>query len=214
MSGIRDARLALRGAAGRSPAQLAGTFSRLNLRLAEIAALDEFGCSRRKEAEALLRELETRTQSLSAAGDGPGKRLGEYRGRVWMTRPRPGIDRVGSAWLIRNFIDPQAKFVFSSDPDSHRSPVRFDMLEGEFTHVGDSCTFETLLGRFNLRDKRLRLIAQIIHDADLGDHKFGRTEGKALDLILTGWGKTDWSDQQILRRGFDLYDAFYLTVGR
>lgn len=210
---IRDLRLGLRDAAVRSRAQLAGAFTRLSDRMSEIAASDEFGCSRRKEAEALLEELEGRTRPDASGGEVWAKRAGEYRGRVWMTRPRPGVDRVASAWLIRKFIDPRARFAFSSDPHAHPGAVRFDIVEGEFTHVGEQCTFETLIHRFNLRDRHLRLIAQIVHDADLGDNKFGRTEGKAIDLVLVGWAKMDWPDQEILRRGFDLYEALYLTLG-
>jgi len=210
---IRDLRLALRDATGRSQAQLDGIFARLNLRLSEIAALDTFGCARKKEAEALLKELAARSRAGQPAGGGATKKLAEYRGRVWMTRPRPGVDRVSSAWLIKNYIDPKAKFIFSSHPQARDGVIRFDMFEGEFTHVGDDCTFETLLKRFKLRDKRLRWIAQMVHDADLADNKFGRPDGKAIDLILTGWGKMDWPDGEILRRGFDLFDAFYLMLG-
>jgi len=87
------------------------------------------------------------------------------------------------------------------------------MFGGDFTHLGDDCTFETLLKRFNLRDKPLQQIAQIIHDADLEDDKFGRPEGRAIELITKGWGKMDWPDEEILRKGFELFDALYLTVG-
>ena len=96
-----------------------------------------------------------------------------------------------------------------SNPDA----VRFDMFGGEFTHVGDDCTFETLMKHFKLRDKRLEEIAQIIHDGDLEDNKFGRPEGKAIELITKGWGKMNWNDEEILRKGFELFDALYLTVG-
>ncbi len=209
---IRDARLALRTASSRSKAQLGGAFTRLNLRLSEIEAVDAFGCAKRKEAETLLKELEECARAQPAHASGASRKLGEFRGRTWMTRPRPGIDRVSSAWLIRNFIDSKAKFVFSPEARSGDGVIRFDMFEGDFTHVGEDCTFETLLKRFGLRDKRLRRIAEMIHDADLHDGKYGRPEGKAIDWILVGWGKTDWSDDEILRKGFELFDALYLTL--
>ncbi len=141
------------------------------------------------------------------------KETDEYRGRIWMTRPRPEVDRVGSAWLIKHFIDPKARFAFSSDPHTYPGAIRFDMFEGEFTHVGDNCTFETLLKRFELRDRRLRLIAQIVHDADLDDDKFGRAGGRAIDLIFKGWARTDWPDEEILKKGFVLFDGLYLSLG-
>ena len=209
---IRDARLALRSAAGRSKAQQLLDFSRLNRRLIELNTIDFFGCGKRKEAEDLMRELEAGARANVASGTGDKKNPEEYRGRVWQTRPRPEVDRVGSAWLIQHFIDPKARFVFSSDPEAHPGAVRFDMFGGEFTHVGDDCTFEALMKHFKLRDKRLHQIAQMIHDADLDDNKFGRPEGRAIELIAKGWGKMDWADNEILRKGFELFDALYLTL--
>ncbi len=209
---IRELRLALRGAAGRNKPQ--GALGRLNRRLTEIAALDVFGCSRKREAEMLMKALEERARPGRSPGAVSRKKIEAYRGSMWMTRPRPEVDRVASAWLITNFVDPKAKFIFSSDPQAHARAVRFDMFEGEFTHVGDDCTFETLVKRFNLRNKRLRLIAQIVHDADLEDNKFGRAEGKAIDSILKGWGKMDFGDEEILRKGFDLFEGLYLALER
>jgi hypothetical protein len=210
---IRDARLALRGAAKRSKAQQLLDFSRLNRRLADLKAIDFFGCGKGKEAEDLMRELETHARGSGTGDRGSHKKIGEYRGCMWQTRPRPEVDRVGSAWLIQHFIDPKARFVFSSDPEAYPDAVRFDMFGGEFTHVGDECTFEALLKHFKLGDKRLEQIAQMIHDGDLEDNKFGRAEGKAIELITKGWGKMDWTDEEILRMGFELFDALYLTVG-
>jgi len=210
---IRDARLTLRAAAKRSKAQQLLDFSRLNRRFGDLKAIDCFGCGKRKEAEELMKELEVRARGSGAEGTGSHRKTGAYRGRVWQTRPRPEVDRVGSAWLIQHFIDPKARFVFSGEPESSPDAVRFDMFGGEFTHVGDDCTFETLMKRFKLRDKRLKEIAQIIHDADLEDNKFGRPEGKAIGLVTKGWGKMNWSDEEILRKGFELFDALYLTVG-
>ncbi len=210
---IQDIRLALRAAAQRGKGRGSAGFARLNRRLSEIAALDTFGCPKKKEAEVLMKELESRTRADRPTGNRIRRPFEDFRGRLWMTRPRPEVDRVASAWLIRHFIDPRAKFAFSSDPQAHPGAVRFDMFEGELTHVGDDCTFETLLKRFAIRDRRVRLIAQIVHDADLEDSKFGRSEGKAIELITKGWGKMDWTDEEILRKGFELFDALYLTLG-
>src|SRR5262249_27569393 len=133
----------------------------------------------------------------------------DFRGRVWLTRPRPEIDRVGSAWLIRKFIDSKAKFVFESKLPSNRRVLTFDMLDGDFSHDGDDCTFETLIRRFGIRDKTACKIAEMVHDADLGDDKFQRRECIGVDRILKGWGREDVSDQEILRRGFQCFDALY-----
>lgn len=209
---IRDVRLALRAAASRSRSQQLLTFSRLNRRLAGLNVIDFFGCGKRKEAEELIRDLENLARGPGTLTPENHKKPGNYRGRVWQTRPRPEVDRVGTAWLVRHFIDPKAKFVFSSDPEEFPGAIRFDMFGGDFTHLGEDCTFETLLKHFALRDKRLKQIAQLIHDADLEDNKFGRPEGKAIELITKGWGKMKWSDEEILRKGFELFDALYLTL--
>lgn len=189
------------------------TFARLNRRFREILALDAFGCREKKEVEALLKELEPRKHSDGDAGAAHTPKFSEFRARLWMTRPRPEMDRVASAWLIKRFIDARARFVFSLDPHSHPRAVRFDMFEGEFTHVGEDCTFETLLKRFRLHDRRLRPIAELVHDADLEDNKFGRPEGKAVEQVIKGWGKMGLADEEILRRGSGLFDALYQMAG-
>lgn len=209
---IRDLRLFLRSAARRSNVQQRATLGRLNHRFDEIAAADFFGSPRKKEAGALIEDLEALALEDQPHEVTRSPKAKDYHSRVWMTRPRPEVDRVGSAWLIKNFIDPKARFVFAADPQAHPGAVRFDMFEGEFTHVGDDCTFETLVKRFALKDKRLPLISQIVHDADLEDGKYATSEGKVIELILKGWGKMDVADEKILERGFELFDALYLML--
>ena len=137
-----------------------------------------------------------------------------YRGKTWQTRPRPEIDRVGSAWLIRKFIDPEASFVFASDPPKRGDIIPFDMLEVEFSHEGDRCTFETLVRRFAIEDKSVRKIGEMIHDADLDDARFQRIEAVGIDRVLKGWAKQGLPDEEILRRGFECFDALYSFLQR
>jgi transposase len=126
------------------------------------------------------------------------------------SRPRPGIDRVSSAWLIRRFIDPNAKFVFSDDPKRHPDAIPFDMFQaGGFGHRGEECTFETLRKEFAIRDPKVATLAEIIHDADLGDEKFGQGAGLGLDRVLIGWAQQGISDEELLRRGMELIDGLY-----
>ncbi len=210
---IAEMRTALRPLSSRTSKQLGGIWARLNRRLAEVVSLDVFGSAKRKEAEELLRELESasRRKESGLVAMRP-VRPTDFRGRVWMTRPRPEVDRVACGWLIKRFIDPKARFVFSSNPKGHPGAVRFDMFEGEFTHLGDECTFERMIKLFELAGRRLRVIAQIVHDADFEDNKFGRPEGLALELVLKGWAKMNWRDDEILRHGYDLYDALYHSI--
>jgi hypothetical protein len=119
------------------------------------------------------------------------------------------VDRISSAWLIKRFIDPRARFVFV-DPESFRhepGTLRFDMFEGEFTHEGDACTFETLLARFGLEDPALRALAEIVHDIDCKDEKFQRPETPGITSIIDGIVRSHADDWTRLARGSELLDA-------
>lgn len=178
-------------------------------RFEEIALIDFFQSPLRATVEEAIAKVErgdakTREHMPSKVSKA------DYQKRTWLTRPRPGIDRVSSAWLISHFIDPKAKFVFGSKSTAHPKAVPFDMFEGTgFGHQGDRCTFETLCHSFNLTDKKVLLIGQAIHDADLEDDKYGRTEGHTLNRILQGWAAKEIPDGELLRRGIDLIDGLY-----
>ena len=150
-------------------------------------------------------------------GDGP--RVGawftgrnEVPGRTWQTRPRPELDRVASAWLIRRFIDEAAVFVFAAERTADRVTVTFDMVDADFGHEGDDCTFETLMRRFSLKAPGLPEVAEIVHAADFEDGKFPRTEGSGLLCVLRGWARQGLADEEILRRGLDLMDGLHLSL--
>jgi hypothetical protein len=138
----------------------------------------------------------------------------QYQGRTWLTRPRPEIDRVGSAWLISKFIDRKPKFVFAPSADAFPNAIPFDMLDAEFSHHGNCCTFETLIRRFAISDKSLGKIGEMIHDADLDDARFQRVEAVGIDRVLKGWAKEGLPDKEILRRGFECFDALYAFLQR
>jgi hypothetical protein len=138
----------------------------------------------------------------------------KFRGKTWVTRPRPEIDRVASGWLIRTFIDPQAIFRFAPRLEAMPAAIPFDYSEGEFSHEGDGCTFEMLLLRFGIADKALRQIGEMVHDADLEDEKFQRTECIGLDRIFKGWAKRGMSDDEILARGAACFDGLYAFLRR
>jgi hypothetical protein len=180
--------------------------SRLRSEFQEIVANDFFANPLRTRVEAAL----ARADVAETVSPKRKAKAAEYRNRVWITRPRPGIDRVSSAWLIERFIDPKARFVFDNDPSAHPAAVPFDMFSTQgFGHREQDCTFETLCKEFAIRDSKVRRIAQIIHDADLGDEKFGREEGVGLDQVLNGWAKQDVPDHELLRRGMELIEGLY-----
>lgn len=132
-----------------------------------------------------------------------------FQGKTWVTRPRPHVDRIASAWVIRHFIDPQATFAFAPKPDSIKGGIPFDYPGVEFGHQGEDCTFETLLKRFGFKDRALHILAEIVHDADLKDAKFGRDEAKGIDAVLKGFAATIADDQSLLAEGLRLFDALY-----
>jgi len=182
-------------------------------RLTEIEAIDYFAARGREDARAALARLEAlsaRGQPTPAAGQGATLDPAAFRGRRWLTRPRPGIDRMASAWLIRRFIDPHASFLFG-EPDAPRESdtVTFDMFEGDFTHEGDDCTFEVLCARFALTEPRLRDVAELVHDLDLKDGRFGRADAPLLGALVEGLRLRHDQDEELLEHGIVLFDALY-----
>jgi len=176
-----------------------------------IRGTDFFESTSGQEIEIRLRKIEERRQSK---GTLPKIDPANYRGRTWLTRPRPEIDRVGSAWLIRKFIDPEAQFAFARHVSAEPGAVAFDMLDAEFSHLGEDCTFETLIKRFVIRDKAVQKLGEMIHDADLEDDKFQRPECVGIDRILKGCAKHGLPDEEIMRRGFECFDALYSFLQR
>jgi len=189
----------------------AGRLNRLRRRFLELQDIDFFGSPLRARLESLLNRADQADAAKPARGR--KRKAGEYVNRLWITRPRPGIDRVSSAWLIRRFIDPKAKFVFGVEPTAHADAIPFDMFSPEgFGHRGEDCTFETLCKQFSIRDSRVRRIAEIIHDADLGDERFARPEGQGLDRVLNGWAKQELPDDELLQRGIELIEGLYESL--
>jgi hypothetical protein len=189
----------------------AGRRNRLRRRFLELQDIDFFRSPLRARLESLLNRIDQSEAAKPARGR--KRRAGEYVNRLWITRPRPGIDRVSSAWLIQRFIDPKAKFVFGIEPTAHADAIPFDMFCPQgFGHRGQDCTFETLCKQFSIRDSRVRRIAEIIHDADLGDEKFARPEGQGLDRVLNGWAKQELPDDELVQRGMELIEGLYESL--
>jgi hypothetical protein len=186
--------------------------TRLRQRFQDIVSIDFFGSPLRKQVEQALNSLQT-SKTKSVLPEIANVSPAEYRNRVWVTRPRPGIDRVTSAWLIRKFVDPKAKFTFAAEDKKPAKAVPFDMYEGGFGHRGEDCTFETLLKVFHIREKKVLVMAEVVHDADLFDEKFGRKEGFGIDEVLKGWAREGLSDQELLKRGIELTDGLYKSLG-
>jgi hypothetical protein len=133
-------------------------------------------------------------------------------GSTWVTRPRPHIDRIASAWLIRRFCDSDARFAFADAADGARKGIPFDVLGADFGHHGEDCTFETLVKRFGVKDRRVEVIAEIVHEADLSDGKFTRGEAVGVDLAIRALAEAVPDDHELLERGMTLFDGLYAVL--
>ena len=163
-----------------------GELEKVQKRFQETQEIDYFQSTRGEDLRALFQQAE----SLGAPKKKPETkarlRVEDFRGKTWMTRPRPEIDRVGSAWLLLKFIDPGAKFAFGNTPAAAPEAIPYDMFQVEFSHHADNCTFETLIERFGIRDRAVLRIAELIHDADPEDDKFHRLEASASNKSSRG----------------------------
>jgi hypothetical protein len=191
--------------------------ARLKTSLQQIVAIDFFGADGREMVEGLLTMLESLLKEGETMTTGDGQplaeadNLGQLKGQVWVTRQGVHVDRIASAWLIHRFIDPDARFKFVPGkayvPQSDE--LRFDMFDGEFSHEGDRCTFEVLVGRAGLIDPALAAIAEIVHDIDLKDGKFGREETGGIAHLIDGLSVSHKTDEQRVKRGAAIFDDLY-----
>jgi hypothetical protein len=187
--------------------------ARLARELERIREIDFFDAPGYQEAKRLQETIEMRLHPSQpdspAAADLPRDSL---RGRRWVTRPRPHVDRIGSAWLIKRFIDPEAEFVFAPTKEFPSDAIPFDAAGVEFGHQGEDCTFETLVKRLGHRDRRLTHLAEIVHEVDLKDQKFPRDEARGVDLAIRGLLATFKDDQEVIVQGMVLFDGLYAAL--
>ncbi len=197
------------GRVDRDLAQLQKDFQKLR-------ELDFFDAPGRAEVERLREAIDMRKRPAEepTRRDKPTLALRTLRGRRWITRPRPHVDRIASAWLIRRFIDPEATFLFAAPPDFPPDAIPFDTPGAELSHFGNDCTFETLVKRAGLRDRRLTHLAEIIHEADLRDGKFPRDEARGIDLAIRGFLAAHSDDHEVLTHGLALFEGLYAGASR
>lgn len=184
---------------------------RLTRRLEEIRGIDFFDAAGKAAAEDAIAAIESHLEKEKSK---MLKAKPALRGKIWVTRPGVKVDRMASAWFIRRFVDPKARFRFA-DPGSPRKggELRFDMVGGDFTHEEDRCTFETLVRRVGLPDKRVRAIAEMIHDLDLKDSKYGRAETAGVRMVLDGIMARTENDDERIERALSVFDDVYDALG-
>ena len=189
---------------------------RLRKRLSEVQAIDFFGAPGREAVESLLAGVEARFRPARAAAPGAPLPARGLRGRTWVTRSGIHVDRMASAWLIRRFVDRQARFKFVPGHAyaPRRDELRFDMSEAEFTHEGDLCTFEVLVRRFRGQDPALVQLGEIVHDIDLKDGKFARPEAPGLERLIAGIVMRHAGDEVRLQEATAFFDSLYESFRR
>ena len=199
-----------RGARAPAPLRLLEMFQQ---RFAAIESIDFFGSAGRDRVSTLLGQLEERAANRASPllSTPPGKADPQtYRGRLWVTRPRPGVDRMASAWLIQRFIDPGARFAFAPDRESVPSDaIAYDMFGVSFSHQGEGCTFETLSSVFGIEEPSVTRLAAIVHDLDLKDARFGAPETATVGMVIEGITLAHVDDDALLRQGIALFEALY-----
>lgn len=186
-------------------------------RLADIQAIDFFEAKGVAEVRTQLARLEARlAPETKGPARGPAWDLADLQGRTWVTRKGLHVDRIACAWLIRRFIDREARFRFveAKTTKVRDGELRFDMFEGEFTHEGDWCSFETLIHRLGLEDPALHALAEVIHDVDLKDAKFKRPEASGFDRAILGVALLHPKDEDRLAAGSGVLEAFYAAFQR
>lgn len=203
--------------------KLAGQIKHLKDQHLDLAGMDFFALPEGAELGRRLTALEERLAALREAKKAaPGKpvrptvvtrRREDYQGRLWVTRPKPFVDRMASAWLIRRFIDPAARFDFL--PEGSPLPpgaVGFDMADGEFSHLGHWCTFEVLIKSFGLKGKALTPLARIVHVLDLHDGMYDAPQARGAEEILRGISRTAANDHEALEKGMAVFEMLHASL--
>ena len=197
-------------------AAVAAELARLAKDHQRIADIDFFdapgGAEIRRIEEAIA--MRTRRPESPRRQEQPMLDLTKLRGRRWVTRPRPHVDRVASAWLIKRFIDAEAEFLFAPPAEFPKEAIPFDVPGVELSHHGEDCTFETLVKRARLRDRRLTRLAEVVHEADLRDGKYPHEEARGIDVAIRALLAASPDDHQVLANGMTMFEGLYATTPR
>ncbi|MCL4302770.1 MAG: chromate resistance protein [Anaerolineae bacterium] len=184
------------------------SLDKLRRRQAEIKRVDYFHSPAGERITARLAALQ---QSLVANQtvmvDVPAATLAEYQNKRWVTRPRPHVDRLACAWLIRRFLNPHAVIRYALEPEPDE--ISFDMSSAHFGHQGQFCTFETMIRAFQLNAPGLQAMAEIVHEIDLRDGQSVRPESAGVEAILKGWLMAQFSDAELEAHGIALFEGLY-----
>jgi hypothetical protein len=196
----------------RSPAHL----TKLRRRLDEVRGIDFYQAPERGTAEIFLNDLAAKIAGEASVTSSPKEGFDTFKGKIWVTRKNLFVDRIACGWLIRRFMDSEAVFKFVQGPQyvPKEGELRFDMFDGEFTHEGNLCSFEVMIQRLHLQDRALFSLAEVVHDIDLKDAKYGRSETDGFNALLTGLVASHPDDNQRIQEGFRLFENLYAYFER
>jgi hypothetical protein len=223
--GVLERRIdgARQGAPASTVKGLQGRFARFRRDFEEAQRTDFFASADGRDLGERIERAQTDLSALAQAAERrpapaaiPDRSPDAYRGRRWVTRSAPFVDRMASAWLIRKFIDPAAEFRFIEEEEvaAATDAVAFDVRGGEFAHVDDLCTFEILVRSFGLNDASLAKIVEIVHDLDVRDERYRRAENPGVEEILDGIRRTARDDADALERGMAIFEMLYAAGSR
>ncbi|MFJ7106153.1 chromate resistance protein ChrB domain-containing protein [Pseudomonas sp. NPDC098740] len=179
----------------------------------QLTHIDYFPGKPKEQIDSALLELETAVSRALAADEPPSRdepitalNRGDYQRRVWATRKRPWVDRLACAWLIRRFIDPEARILWLNTPhDCPADALGFDFDDATFSHVGNRVTFETLQASFELQESGLNRIAALVHYLDIGGIQ--PLEAAGIERVLAGLRETIAHDDHLLAAASAIFDG-------
>jgi hypothetical protein len=191
--------------------ELQDSLDKLRRRHGDIKRVDYFNSPTGDRIAARLTALhQSLVANKTVAVDVPATSRAEYRDKRWVTRPRPHVDRLACAWLIRRFINPKAVIRYTLQPEPEE--ITFDMSNAHFGHQGQFCTFETMIRAFQLDEPGLQTLAEIVHEIDLRDGQYTHPEIAGIDAILKGWLVANLSDAELEAHGIALFEGLYAAL--
>lgn len=195
------------------PQRLKTSLEKLRNEFSEVSRIDFFSSADAKKTQSRISHLEEKLTGPKSKDEGlPSYKISDYQHKKWVTRPRPHVDRLGCAWLIRRFINKKATIRYSNAPLPEEIP--FDTKGALFGHFGNFCTFETIMAIFNLKDVALQSVAEIIHEIDLRDGRYFRPEAEGVAVILKGWIQAGFMDEALESHGIALFEGLYTAFSK
>lgn len=193
---------------------------KLRKSFSNLAEIDFFPGEAQRQADSALRELElacARTLSPDEPqvmeGDISRRQISDFQGRIWATRQRPWVDRLASAWLIRRFIDPQARVIWLATPaDCPADALGFDFDGAMFSHVGSRVTFEVLATSFALELPALARLGLLVHYLDVGGVQ--PPEAAGIESVLAGMRESITDDDQLLIAASSVFDGLLASFDK